>query len=108
RPMWAEFDEFVRAAGAPPLPDLELIHPSPYLNMYVYPSEADYSRSQPLDPSWHRLESCVRESDATFDVPEQLRGGDGGLIYLSLGSLGSADVDLMRRLVDVLGRTPHR
>ena len=30
------------------------------------------------------------------------------LIYLSLGSLGSADVDLMRRLVDVLGRTPHR
>jgi UDP:flavonoid glycosyltransferase YjiC (YdhE family) len=27
---------------------------------------------------------------------------------LSLGSLGSADVDLMRRLVDVLGRTPHR
>ena len=26
----------------------------------------------------------------------------------SLGSLGSADVDLMRRLVDVLGRTEHR
>ena len=30
------------------------------------------------------------------------------MIYLSLGSLGSADVDLMRRLVDVLGATPHR
>ena len=30
------------------------------------------------------------------------------LIYLSLGSLGSADVELMQRLVDVLGRTPHR
>jgi MGT family glycosyltransferase len=29
-------------------------------------------------------------------------------VYLSLGSLGSADVDLMRRLVDVLARTPHR
>jgi len=29
-------------------------------------------------------------------------------VYLSLGSLGSADVDLMRRLVDVLGSTPHR
>ena len=30
------------------------------------------------------------------------------MIYLSLGSLGSADVDLMKRLIDVLGKTPHR
>ena len=29
-------------------------------------------------------------------------------MYLSLGSLGSADIELMRRLVDVLGRTRHR
>jgi MGT family glycosyltransferase len=108
RQMWAEFDEFCRSAGAPPLPDLEFMHASPYLNLYVYPAEADYSRSRPLDQTWHRLESCVRGSDAAFEVPERLRGGEGGLIYLSLGSLGSADVDLMRRLVDVLGRTPHR
>ena len=50
----------------------------------------------------------MRATDAAFEVPEQLRDGPGSLIYLSLGSLGSADVDLMRRLVDVLGRTPHR
>ena len=30
------------------------------------------------------------------------------LVYLSLGSLGSADVELMRRLIDVLGETEHR
>jgi len=30
------------------------------------------------------------------------------LIYLSLGSLGSADVDLMKRLISVLAGTPHR
>ena len=35
-------------------------------------------------------------------------GTDGALVYLSLGSLGSADVELMQRLIDVLGRTPHR
>ena len=29
-------------------------------------------------------------------------------MYLSLGSLGSADVSLMKRLVEVLGETPHR
>ena len=43
-----------------------------------------------------------------FEIPEALRDGEGGLVYLSLGSLGSADVDLMRRLVEVLGETPHR
>ena len=30
------------------------------------------------------------------------------MIYLSLGSLGSADVSLMQRLVDVLATTDHR
>jgi MGT family glycosyltransferase len=108
REMWAEFDAFSRAAGAPPLPDLEFMYTSPHLNLYVYPAETDYRRSQALGPAWHRLESCVRGSEAPFEIPEGLREGDGGLVYLSLGSLGSADVDLMRRLVDVLGRTPHR
>ena len=37
-----------------------------------------------------------------------MRDRPGSLVYLSLGSLGSADVELMKRLVDVLGRTPHR
>jgi MGT family glycosyltransferase len=43
-------------------------------------------------------------------VPEQLKSDDpqSKLVYLSLGSLGSADVDLMRRLVAVLGKTRHR
>jgi UDP:flavonoid glycosyltransferase YjiC (YdhE family) len=36
------------------------------------------------------------------------RPPDSALIYLSLGSLGSADVSLMERLVAVLSDTPHR
>ena len=50
----------------------------------------------------------MRTTDDPFELPAQLHGGDGALIYLSLGSLGSADVDLMRRLVAVLADTPHR
>ena len=40
--------------------------------------------------------------------PAHLRERDGALIYLSLGSLGSADVGLMQRLVDLLATTEHR
>jgi MGT family glycosyltransferase len=107
RPLWEEFNEWVQQQGAPPLPDLEFIHTAD-LNMYLYPDEADYRRRQPLDGSWHQLQSCVRSGDGSFELPEQLRDGRGSLIYLSLGSLASADVDLMRRLVEVLGEAPHR
>ena len=108
RPLWEETNAWVTSMGAPALPDLEFIHESEHLNLYVYPEIADYPRSRPLGRTWHRLESSVRTTDAPFEVPRSLRGGEGALVYLSLGSLGSADVDLMRRLVDVLSRTPHR
>jgi UDP:flavonoid glycosyltransferase YjiC (YdhE family) len=112
RDMWSDFDTFMRDLGAPGLtrsaegPDF--IHESPYLNLYLYPEEADYARDRPLAPTWHRLESSVRATDAEWRLPDHLRAGDGALIYLSLGSLGSADVALMRRLVDVLATTRHR
>ena len=56
------------------------------------------------------MDSSVRETDAAYSVPSELASGPEGsaLVYLSLGSLGGADVDLMRRLIDVLSRTPHR
>ena len=110
RPVWEPFNAWVQEQGAPPLPDLEFIHTSDLLNLYVYPEMIDYIDRRPMDATWHRLDSSVRETDDTFELPVEMRDRHRGsaLIYLSLGSLGSADVDLMRRLIDVLGRTPHR
>jgi UDP:flavonoid glycosyltransferase YjiC (YdhE family) len=112
RPMWEDFDAFVQGRGAPPLSwgemGPEFIHESPWLNLFLYPQGADYERARPLAPTWHRLESSVRATDGSWSLPESLAARDGALIYLSLGSLGSADVELMQRLVDVLARTPHR
>jgi MGT family glycosyltransferase len=110
--MWADFDAFCRAHGAGGLADGELgpefMHESPYLNLYSYPAEADYKRANPLGPTWHRLDSTVRAPETSWDLPGHLAERPGAFIYLSLGSLGSADVELMQRLVDLLGRTDHR
>jgi UDP:flavonoid glycosyltransferase YjiC (YdhE family) len=110
--MWMDFDAFCRENGESGLTygglGPEFIAESPYLNLYSYPAEADYERARPLGPTWHRLDSTVRESEATYDLPRGLAERDGALIYLSLGSLGSADVELMQRLVDVLAKTRHR
>ena len=108
--MWSAFNEWVQQQGAPALPELEFIHESEVANLYVYPKEADYTDVRPLDDTWHRMDSSVRETDDNYQLPEKVRNRPEGsaLIYLSLGSLGSADVALMKRLVDVLGTTPHR
>jgi MGT family glycosyltransferase len=103
--MHGDFDEFMRERGCPPLPELEFIHRSAHLNLFLYPEEADYERSRPLGPMWERLDSCVRkEGSGDFHPPK----GDGKLVYLSLGSLGSADVELMQRLVDLLAAGGYR
>jgi MGT family glycosyltransferase len=107
RTLWEEFDAFMRDSGAPSLPELEFIHESPFLNLYLYPAEADYARARPLGDTWHRLDSCVRATDEEWPELADFQG-DGALVYLSLGSLGSADVELMRRLVETLADTPHR
>ena len=112
RDMWSDFDAFCRDHGAGALtwtgtgPDF--MHESPFLNLYSYPAEADYERSNPLARTWHQLDSTIRAADTTWELPASLAKRSGALIYLSLGSLGSADVALMQRLVDLLGRTEHR
>jgi MGT family glycosyltransferase len=108
-PLWEDFNEWVTAAGAPPLPRLEFIHEGA-ANLYVYPELADYARVKSLGPNWHRLDSCVRQTDERFFLPAVLarRGRGGALVYFSLGSLGSADTALMQRVIDCLAATPHR
>ncbi len=110
RATWEAFNAWVQEQGAPALPELEFIHTSDAANLYVYPQEADYTGIRPLDATWHRMDSSVRETDVDYELPRLLteRPEGSALIYLSLGSLGSADVDLMKRLVSVLGRTRHR
>jgi MGT family glycosyltransferase len=110
RPTWEDFDAWCRDQGTAPLPELEFMHASHALNLYVYPQVADYTDRRPLDATWRRLDSSVRGTDADVDLPALLtdRPAGSALVYLSLGSLGSADVDLMRRLVSVLADTPHR
>ena len=109
RKMWGTYNEWVQSCGAPPLTDLEFIHEGA-LNLYLYPEVADYTERRALGSTWHRLDSSVRATDEPWTLPEQLQSNDAAskLVYLSLGSLGSADVDLMRRLVGVLAKTRHR
>ena len=103
-----DFSRFCEERGAPPLPNRDFIHESPWLNMDLYPAEVDYPRAHPLGPNWHNLQASVRATDPDWELPPGLAGGDQPLIYLSMGSLGSADVELMRSLISELAEAPYR
>ena len=105
--LLAEHNEFRLSAGVPACPPDEFNTCSPWLNLYEYPAAIDYPRAVPLDETWHRLESSVRDGEPAFDLAERLPG-EGKVIYVSLGSLGCMDVALMQRLIDALAATPHR
>ena len=107
-PLHGEFSEFCQSRGASPLPARAFIHESPHLNFYAYPSEADYRRSAGLGPLWHNLDSTIRSGDEDWASPPEIAEGEGSLVYLSLGSLGSADTALMQGLIDTLDASPHR
>jgi MGT family glycosyltransferase len=107
RPVWAAFNEWVTGQGAPPLPELEFIHPGT-VNLYVYPELADYPRTRPLASSWHRLDSSVRRTDEQLTLPDAFTATEGPIVYFSLGSLGSADISLMQRVISCLAATPYR
>ena len=102
--LWRDFDAWFRAQGGPGLPELEFIGQGD-LNLYVYPEELDYPRE--LGPTWHRLDSSVRETESPVALPAGFATGQRPVIYFSLGSLGSADVSLMRRVIGALAEAPY-
>jgi len=107
-PLHEEYSEFCQERGAPKLPDRAFIHESPYLDLYAYPAEIDYARSRSSGAAWRNLDSTIRSNEDAWTPPDQVEDGEGSLIYLSLGSLGSADTGLMQRLIDTLDSSPHR
>jgi UDP:flavonoid glycosyltransferase YjiC (YdhE family) len=87
------------------------LHPvSPHLNLYLYPKELDYEELQPMTDNWKRVENFIRTTNDTFDIPVQFadRPDTSKLVFLSMGSFGSANIELMTRLTRVFGKSHHK
>ncbi|MGM0606336.1 MAG: glycosyltransferase [Halobacteriota archaeon] len=107
-PVHEEFNEFLADCGEDPYPLGQFFEASPHLNLLLYPEPLQWDRREPLDPDrFQYLEGCVREEDP-YDVPAFEGMDDEPLLYLSFGSLGAGDTDLMKRLIEFLGTQPYR
>ena len=107
-PIHDEFNAFLKQCGEQPYPVGQFFEPSPHLNLLLYPETIKYDRSKPLDPArFQYLEGCVRQDDP-YEIPDFAANGDGALIYVSFGSLGAGDTDLLKRVISALAVSPFR
>ena len=107
-PLHAEFNAFLAECGEDPYPIGEFFEASPYLNLLLYPEPVKFKRRNALDPKrFQYLEGCVR-NEAPYDIPTFEKHNDGPLIYLSFGSLGCGDTELLNRIINEIGKLPYR
>ena len=108
KPIHEKFNKFISECGEQPYPLGEFFEASPHLNLLLYPEPVKFKRQNALDPNkFQYLHGCVR-NEKEYIVPTFNKNNDGKLIYLSFGSLGSGDTDLLKRLINVLAKTDHR
>jgi MGT family glycosyltransferase len=101
------YNAFRRRRGLAPLAAGGFLETSPHLNLLLAPESVRHKRRQPLNRDlFVYLEGCVRE-EAQFDPPP-LPVNDGPIIYLSFGSLGAIDTDLIGRMIAVFATFPAR
>jgi len=101
------YNRFRKIKGLAALPDSLFLEPSPDLNLLLSPAAVRYERAYPLTaPQYAYLEGCVR-TEVPYEPPV-LNNGEGPLVYMSFGSLGAADTDLIKRMLAVFEKIPAR
>ena len=108
KPIHDDFNTFLAEHNEEAYPLGQFFEESPHLNLMLYPQQVRYNRSVPLDPAQFQfLEGCVRQDDV-YDVPAFQKNNDGPLLYISFGSLGAGDTDLLNRLITLMGNSRYR
>ena len=100
-----------REFGYPKTSEDEILRISPYMNIYGYPEELDYRDIAQLPDNYIRMDTFCLETSEQFELPKEFRSKllpNDKLVYVSLGSMASIDVDLMKRIVAELSNSPHK
>ena len=107
--QWISYNDWLISMGQPSLERCKFVRPSPYLNIYIFPEELDYTDIISWPSNFERFDHFKRSGvEEVFEIPEQLKAKSGKLIFVSMGSMGSGNVPLMKRLVAILSKSKHR
>ncbi|XP_054153075.1 NDP-glycosyltransferase YjiC-like [Oppia nitens] len=106
-----KYNEWIQELGFPIHNSDNILPISPFLNIYGYPEELDYLDVRPIPDNFCPIDAFIRKDPKEFKIPDKFQNREktnSKLIYLSMGSMGSVDVNLMKRFVDILSKTRHK
>jgi len=109
-----DLNQYYMSRGAQQLMENGLYPHSPYLNIYVYPTEldnkdfkiSDLKKGGLISQKWTHFDCFMKKSDKVFPIPEELNEKPGKLVYLSMREY--ADSNLMKRLTAILAKTNNK
>ena len=115
-------NEFLLEQQCSPLEPGKQAHDSPHLNVYMFPEALDYAQDDDLfeyPPLWLRCDSMLRaqpqvasreaiELQFWEEKLQRARQNKEAVVFFSLGSLASGQVNLMKRFVDLLRNDTKR
>ena len=114
-----KYNDFLESIGYGRFPNDLMMPQNAKLTIYGYPDNLDYPFVRKL--GWFNIEVFNKDIQPNNNrielekfVPKEFLDNDlngkfsGKLIYISLGSMGSIDLELMNRLVNVLAQTNHK
>ncbi len=108
KPIHDDYNRFLGECSEGAYPLGTFFEASPDLNLLLYPEPVKFNRSKPLDSTrFQYLEGCVRK-DEDYAVPEFKRHNHKPLLYVSYGSLGAGDTELLKRVIQAIAGMPVR
>ena len=108
KPIHDDFNSFLASCGEEAYPIGQFFEASPHMNLMLYPEPVQFKRAEPLDPArFQYLQGCVRQ-DADYEIPAFKAQADKPIIYVSFGSLGAGDTDLLKRIISAVAKMEIR
>ncbi|KAH9426273.1 hypothetical protein DERP_010839 [Dermatophagoides pteronyssinus] len=114
KPLQDLQNELNKDFGYDPYPSTIFFNKSPYLNIYGYPKELDFDDRVEKPENFLQMDSFFDYDPndySNYEFPEEFRQklqtGDR-IIYISLGSCGPIDLELMKKIIKSLHQTPYK
>jgi MGT family glycosyltransferase len=108
QPVHDRYNAFLVSVGEAKMAPGEFLQESPWLNLLLTAEAIRFPREKPLDPRRFAYVGGAVRSEAPYELPFFPKHNDKPLIYVGFGSLGAADTDLFRRLIETFAAAPYR
>ncbi len=108
KPIHDNFNAFLKSVGEKKYPLGQFFEASPHMNILLYPERGEVQAPPQAAGKAVPVSRRLRAQGKALRSSEFKANDDKPLLYVSFGSLGSGDTELLKRLIAAIGKMPVR